>query len=164
MGNLNKLVMQTPIGNASVNVNPALPAVFVNKIDTVANDLGRPIKIVGIFANLSLRTVNLVASQLICMDIAIGTQNNWNPVTNIFNWKMMTGTSSGGVQEARDPSINQMLGNMKDELFTLKQFSSEVSGGNAEKGELFLNARFYNEATGIGSSAIYKAYIALYYK
>lgn len=160
MKNINKLVMQGKADGMSLAV---VEEVFAN-LEDVANDLGRDIQVVAMMVNLAIFASNVSnAEHRYLLDIALGTQNAWNPLTNIFNWKLNSIAGVGGVSFQRDDSINQLIGNFKDVIFTIPKFTSQVTGGNAQKGQLFLNARLDNRFVTASFSPQIQFYITIYY-
>jgi len=165
MKNLNKLNLIAPEPTLIELTNAINRTFFMNSIDQCANDLGRPIDIqaIQLSAVLMGRPSSLV-DQFIMVDLAIGTTNEWNPKTNLFNFLLQFNTNAFSGNPISEPTKNLVLGDFQSSLFTLKPFTTDLSGGLASVGQLFLNAKIQQIESAAASTLILNCYITLYYK
>lgn len=160
MTNINKLTL-----SFSGQVLTAGTLQPLDAMDRIANDLGRPLKITGIQISAILFQVAKVADQRFQMKLALGSINKYQPQTNLFEWLMFldeTGTVPS-TSAGNTPTVNQVIGNFKDTIFELEQFETEVQGGNAPRGEIYMNGLGINNGLKAGTVNL-TATIRLYFK
>lgn len=135
---------------------------FFNSLSRIANDLPRPLKIVGINIAFAVLAQTLSINRPFSILLSLGTTNKYDINTNIFEW-IQTAEMLTTVQGQLISVYNGTIGNFQDEIFTLEPFKTETQGGNAPKGEIFMNA-IGRDFANAGSTLFLDAVIYLYYK
>jgi len=160
MRNLNKMVLQAPDNFLITPISTGTPIVLFDDIDHVANDLGRPVDIVAIQISALIIPRVDPSGATFYFEISLGTQNTSDKNTNIFNWVLPFSVSYAPKENA----INQVIGDFKTPLFTMKAFTSGLSGGMAQFGQIFLNGVLKNQVSAVSQTMELHCYITLYYK
>jgi len=154
------MILKAPRGFEFTTFTPPLNNVeYLNNVDHIVNDMGRPVDIVALQIYAGAVTTSAAGSGHFFVEVSIGTQDKYDPQTNLFNWivKGDTGLPSTDV-------INETIGNFKDTLFTLKPYTSGLSGGMASVGQLFLNVVVTTVVYAVTKQQFLNCYITLYYK
>lgn len=158
MTNFNRLVIET----STALVHTATAGELIQQLDEarIANDFGRPLKIVAIDVAISGR--NSVASSLTRNRICLSTQNLLQPQTDLFEWRVDVAQDAANLP-TKETNVNQIIGNFKDVLFELEPFDTSQGSGANPRGIMYLNVESL-QVLAVALTTNIRTKLIIYYK
>lgn len=161
MNNINKFRFEVQQLTITGNATASQPK-FIN-FGRIANDIGRSVNVTAIKIASKMEMRVPTVNRRILLNLSLGLTNKYDEQTNIFEWIHFVQEPLTALNAEVPSIINETLGNFKDILFTLENFKTETQGGNAPRGEVYLNGRVFSQTAG-SPDAILDTVIYLYYK